>query len=71
MVEADIHLKPLHTSIVDIYKVFKPLVCWLKEIWGHPYTVTPAESAPEDLGSQGHLWYENDAIMSYLRLIFT
>ncbi len=26
MVEADIHLRPLHTSILDIYKVFELLV---------------------------------------------
>jgi hypothetical protein len=51
MFEVDIHLRPLHTSILDIYKVFEPLVCCLKGIWLHPYTVTPAKSAP-DLGSQ-------------------
>ncbi len=70
MVEAYIHFIPLHTSIVDIYKVFETLVCCLKGIWFHPYTVTLAEMAP-DLGSQGHLWSENDAIMSWLRLIST
>jgi hypothetical protein len=43
MFEADIHLKPLHTSIVDIYIVFEPLVCCLKGIWVHPYTVTMAK----------------------------
>jgi hypothetical protein len=40
MVEANIHLRPLHTSILDIHKVFEPLVCCLKGIWLHPYTVT-------------------------------
>ncbi len=30
MVEADIHFRLLHTSILDIYKVFGPLVCCLK-----------------------------------------
>ncbi len=49
MVEADIYIKPLHTSIVDIYKVFELLVCCLKGIWVHPSTVTPAKLAP-DLG---------------------
>jgi hypothetical protein len=44
MFEADIHLGPLHISIVDIYKiitykVFEPLVCCLKVIWGHPYKI--------------------------------
>ena len=54
MVEADIHLRLLHTSILDIYKVFEPLVCCLKGVWVHPYTITLAKLAP-DLGTQGHL----------------
>jgi hypothetical protein len=70
MVEADIHLRPLHTSILDINKVFESLVRCLKAIWLHPYTVTPAKLAP-DLGSQGPLRSENDAITSWLRLILT
>jgi hypothetical protein len=56
--------------ILDIYKVFEPLVCCLKGIWLHPYTITPAKLAL-DLGSQGHLWSENDATTSWLRLIST
>ncbi len=47
MVEADIHLRPLHTSMVDIWRVFEPLVCCLKGLWVHPYTVTPANLAPD------------------------
>ncbi len=39
-------LRPLHTSILDTYKVSKPLVCCLKGIWLHPYIVTPAKLAP-------------------------
>ncbi len=70
IVEADIHLKPLHTIVLDIYKVFETLVCCIKGIWVHLYTITPAKLAP-DLGSQGHLWRENDAITSWLRLIST
>ncbi len=70
MVEADIHLRPLHTSILDIYKVFEPLVCCLKGKWLHPYTVTLAKSPP-DLGIQVHLRSGNDAIASCLRLIST
>ncbi len=70
MVEADIHFRPLHTSILDIYKVFETLVCCLKGIWLHPYSVTPAGLAP-DLGTKGHLWSENDAIMTWLRLTST
>ncbi len=68
MVEADIHLRLLHTSMVDIYKVFETLVCCLKEVWVHPYTVTLAKLAP-DLRNQGHLRIENDATRSWLRLI--
>jgi hypothetical protein len=43
MVEAEIHLKPLHTSILDMYKVFEALVYCLKGIWLHPYTITRAK----------------------------
>jgi hypothetical protein len=68
MVEADIHLKLLHTSIVDIHKVFEPLVCCLNGIWVHPYTVTSAK-LPPDLGSQCHnVMFEADI---YLRLLYT
>jgi hypothetical protein len=59
-VEADIHLRLLPISSLDIHKVFEPLVCCLKGIWLQPYTVTPAKLAP-DLGTQGHLWREHDA----------
>ncbi len=70
MVEADIHLRLLHTSILDIYKVFESLECCLKGMWVHPYTVTPAK-LPQDVGSQGHLRNENDTITPWLRLIST
>ena len=70
MLEAVIHLRPLHTSIVDIHKVFEPLICCLKGIWVHPCTATLTMLAP-DLCIQGHLWSENDAIASWLRLIST
>ena len=70
MVEADIHLRLLHKSILDIYKVFGLLLCCLNGMRVHPYTVTPAKLA-QDLGTQGHLWSENDAITSFLRLIGT
>ena len=52
MDEADVPLKLLHASIFDIYKVIEPLVCCLKGIWVHSYTITPARLAP-DLGTQG------------------
>jgi hypothetical protein len=70
MVEADVHLRLLHTSILDVYKVFEPLVCCLKGIWLHSYTFTLAKLA-QDLGSHGHLRNGNDAVMSWLRLIST
>jgi hypothetical protein len=70
MFEADIHLKLLHTSILDIYKMFEPLVCCLKGIWLHPYTVTPAMLAT-DLRIQVHLRNGNDATMSCLRQMST
>ena len=64
------HLRPIHTSIMDIFKVFEPLVCCLKAIWVHPYAITPAKLAP-DLGILGCLWSENDVITSWFRLIST
>ena len=71
LVRADIHLRLLHTSIIlDIYKVFEPLLCCLKSIWVHPYTVTPGRLAT-GLGSQGGKWIGNDVIRSCLRLIST
>ncbi len=59
MVEADIHLRPLNTSILDIYKVFETLVCCLKGIWLHPYTITLAK-LPPDLGIRVHLRNGNE-----------
>ena len=52
MDEADVPLKLLHASILDIYKVIESLVCCLKGTWVHPSTITPARLAP-DLGTQG------------------
>jgi hypothetical protein len=52
MDEADVPLKLLHTSMLDIYKVTESLVCCLKGTWVHHYTVTLARLAP-DLGTQG------------------
>ncbi len=70
MVEADIHFRLIHTSILDIYKVFEPLVCCLKGSWLHSYTITLAKLAP-DLEIQGHLRSRNDATTSCLRLMST
>jgi len=48
-----------------MYAVFEPLLCCLKAIWMHPYTITPTKLAP-DLGIQVHLWSENDAIKRHV-----
>ncbi len=46
MAEADIHLRLLPKSELDISKVFEPLTCCLRGIWVHPYTNTQAKLAP-------------------------
>jgi hypothetical protein len=61
MVEADIHIRPLHTFILDIYAVFEPLVCCFKGTWVCPYAITPFK-LPPDFGIQVHLRSKNDAI---------
>jgi hypothetical protein len=67
MFKDDIHLRLLHTSIVNIYNVFEALVCYLKGIRVHPYTVTPAKLAP-DLGSQCHnVMFDADIYLSLLQ----
>jgi hypothetical protein len=71
MIDADIHLRLLHTSLLDKYNVFELLAYCFKGIWVHPYTVTLANKLAPNLGVQGPSWSQNDAIMSWLRLIFT
>ena len=62
IIEAYIHLRPLYTSILDICKVFQPLVCCLKGIWLHPYTIFYQPSWPQiwtcgvKRMSLGHVW---------------
>ncbi len=70
MVEADVHLRPFHTFLLCIYKVFEQLLCCLKSMLVLSYTLTPAKLAP-DLGIQVHLRSENDAITSCFGLIST
>ena len=67
MFDAAILLNLLPTFILEMYKVFEPLVCCLKGICVHPYTIPPAKLAPY-LEILVHLSSENDAIMSCLRL---
>ncbi len=47
MVEADIHLSLLPTSILDINNVFETLVCCRKGIWAPPYIIIPAKFSPD------------------------
>ena len=55
MVEADIDFRPHHTSVLGI-NIFEPLVCYLKGIWVHPYTVVTQAKLVPDLGILGCLW---------------
>jgi hypothetical protein len=70
MVEADSHLKLLPTSILDMYKVFENIDMLSMGIQYQPYIVIPTLLA-SDLGALGHLWSQNDVIMSWLRLTAT
>jgi hypothetical protein len=70
MVEADIHLKLLPTSVSDIYKVFEHIDMLTIGIQYQPYTVIPTQLG-SDFGALGHLWSQNDVIMSWLRLTST
>ena len=69
-IHTDIHLRLLPKSELDISKVFEPLTCCLRGIWVHSHTNTQAKLVL-DFGLLGHLWSENDAITSWLRLTST
>jgi hypothetical protein len=71
MVEADSHLKLLPTSILDMYKVFEHIDMLSMGIQYHPYTVIPTLLFGSDFWVLGHLWSQNDVIMSWLRLTVT
>ena len=70
MVEADSNLKLLPTSILDIYKVFENIDMLSIGIQHQPYTVIPTLFG-SDFGVLGHLWDQNDVILSWLRLTAT
>jgi hypothetical protein len=70
MVEADSNLKLLPTSILDIYKVFEHIDMLSIGIQHQPYTGIPTLFG-SDVGVPGHLWSQNDVIMSWLRLTAT
>jgi hypothetical protein len=62
-VEADSHLKLLPTSILDIYKVVEHIDMLSIGTQYQPYTVIPTLLG-SDLGVLGHVWSQNDGIMS-------
>jgi hypothetical protein len=70
MVEADSHLKLLPTSILYMYKVIEHNDVLFMGIQYQPYIVIPTLFG-SDFGFLGHLWSQNDAIMSWLRLTAT
>ena len=63
MVEADSHLKLPPASILDIYKVFEHIDMQSMGIQYQPYKVIPTLLG-SDFGVLGHLWSQNDVIMS-------
>jgi hypothetical protein len=62
---------PSQIHIRHIQKNEPLLLCCLKGIWMHPYTVTPAKLAPDSGTLVCHLWSGNNALTSWLRLIYT
>ncbi len=70
MVEADSHLKLLPTSILDMYKVFEHIDMLSIGTHYQPYTVIPTQLG-SDFWALGHLWSQNDVIMSSLKLTAT
>jgi hypothetical protein len=63
MVEADIHLTLLPTSMLDTYKVIEHIDMLSMGIQYYPYTVIPI-LLDSDFGVRGHLWSRNDAFLS-------
>ncbi len=63
MVKADIHLKLLPISILDIQKVSEHIDMLSMGIQYQPYTVLP-KLLGSDFWVLGHLWIQNDVIMS-------
>jgi hypothetical protein len=69
-VEADGHLKLHPSSTLDIWKVIEHIDMLFIGIWQQPYTVIPTLLGSY-FGVLGHLWSQNDVIMSWLRLTTT
>jgi hypothetical protein len=70
MVEAECHLKLLPTSILDTYNVIGHIDMLSMGIQYNPYKVIPILLG-SDCWVLGHLWSQNDVIMSWLRLTAT
>ena len=66
----DPHLRELPASILNIYKMFQHIDMLSIGIQQQPYTVLPTLLG-SDFGVLGHLWSQNDVIMSWLRLTAT
>jgi hypothetical protein len=67
MVEADIHLKLLPTSILHVYNMFEHIDMLSIGIQQQRYTDLPTLLG-SDFEVLGHLWSQHDVIMSWLRL---
>ncbi len=70
MVQADSHLKLLPKSILDIYKEFEHIDMLSIGIWLQPNIVIPTLLC-SDFGVLGHLWSQNDVIISGLMMTAT
>jgi hypothetical protein len=64
MVDADRHLKLLPTSILDMCKVFEHFDMLSICLQYQPSTVISTLLLGSDFGVLGHLWSQNDVIMS-------
>ncbi len=71
MVEANSHLKLLPKSILDMCKVFEHIYMLSTCIQYQPNTFIPTLLLGSAFGVLGHLWRQNDVIMSWLRLTAT
>ncbi len=70
MIDTGSHLQLLPTSILDTSKLIKHIDLLFMGIQYQPYTVIPTLLASV-LGALGHLWSQNDEIMSWLMLTAT
>ncbi len=70
MVEAEGHLKLLPTSIYKCTKCLSTLIC-SPNAYNISLTHIPTLLLGSDFGVLGHLWSQNDVIMSWLRLTAT